>query len=443
MLQKLKTFIKEHQLIDNSDQIALAISGGKDSVFAAHLLNDRKQSFVLVHCNFNLRGDESNADEHFVSNLSTQLDFCNGIFIKQFDTETFAHEQKLTIQEAARKLRYAYFDELKNQGVYNKLITAHHLTDSLETFFINLYRVSGIKGLRGIPKERDYIIRPFLAFTTDEILEHLTSKNILYRTDSSNSELKYLRNKIRLNVLPHLEENLPDFSKNAIRSIANLESEYELLQFFLDREASLITNNQPNTNCIEIDKKSILSYPQSGVLLYYILDKYGFNHSQCQQIVDVCREESGKIFYSSTHQVLIDRVLILVQELPSKYVEETLIFGEGSYSFYAHKLTLERIEKAVFNNNPKEECVELPEDVFPLEIRTWREGDRFKPLGMKGTKLLSDFFIDEKIDVFSKHKIPLLCKKDKVLWVSKTRISEDIKVQSRRNIYRLSISNID
>lgn len=441
VLVKLKTFIKEHQLIDNSDQIALAISGGKDSVFAAHLLNELGKSFVLVHCNFNLRGEESDSDEQFVSSLCAKLKNCDGVFIKKFDTSSHAAINQLSIQEAARELRYNYFAELKDQGHFTKLITAHHQSDALETFMINLYRVTGIKGLAGIPKKRDFIIRPFLAFTSNEISDYLASNGISYREDRSNSDLKYLRNKIRLKVLPFIEEHLPSFSKNARASISHLESENELLQYFIKRETNQITHYQSNTDNLTIDKNAIQSFPQPGVILYSILDNYGFNHSQCQQIAESCDADSGKIFLSNTHKVLIDREEIKVEKLKAKNTKPISVSSEGEYLIGNYVVTLKRIKKANFNSNKNEESVEIPENLFPLTLRTWEEGDKFNPLGMKGTKLLSDFFIDEKIDVFSKDTIPLLCKNENVLWVSNYRISESIKVQSNSNLYQITIQH--
>jgi tRNA(Ile)-lysidine synthase len=437
VLDKLKSYITKHQLFDKSDQLALAISGGKDSVCAAHLLDALNIDFIMVHVNFNLRGEESVNDEQFVQNLAKNLTSCKGFLSKSANTEEFAASNKITIQEAAREIRYSYFRELYDKGAISKLITAHHKTDSLETFFINLYRKSGISGLTGISKKRDFIIRPMLCFSSGEIASYVDQERINYREDSSNSKTKYLRNKLRHLIVPNITEHLSDFESRSLESIEILNQENESLNFLLENYSkSIITFN---SNDLSIQKSAVYSFPQPTVLLYYILDKFGLNPSQCEQIGSLSRDISGKIFQSKTHQVLVDRDSIVVSKIESIVLEPIEISEEGTYNFGSALFTLKKVSQANFSSDKYQECIQLPSNLFPLTLRNWSQGDRFQPLGMKGTKLISDFLIDEKISLTQKGKIPLVCSKDEVLWVAGYRISEKIKISDLTNIYHLSL----
>ena len=438
MLTKLKSFIEKNQLFNKSDQIGLAISGGKDSVCAAHLLNDLKISFLMVHVNFNLRGKESKEDQKFVEHLSKKLFYCKGIKIHTTNTEDYANTNKLSIQEAAREIRYAYFKELKELGCFNKLITAHHQNDLIETFFVNLQRKSGINGLKSIPIKRDYIIRPLLAFSSEEIDAYIHKKAIEYREDSSNKNIKYLRNSIRKNVIPTLVESLPDFINNASESISMLKAENDTFNYLLEQEISKITN--PDSGGIFISKKLLLNYPHPAVVLYRILDKYRFNFDQCQQIIECVNGISGKQFFTKTHQLIVDRKQIIVKAKKTSQATSLIIKKEGTYVFSNFSFTIKKVTSWEFNKDKKEEILQIPPNMFPLTIRNWKSGDRFIPLGMKGSKSLSDFFIDQKINLMEKSEIPLLCSNDKILWIIGHQISDLVKVSRTENIYQVSYS---
>lgn len=436
MLQKLKSFIAKHQLIEKSDKIGLAISGGKDSVAAAHMLNALKQPFVLVHVNFCLRGDESDGDQQFVSETAANLEYCEALFVKRIDTKAYVLKHKTNTQQAARDIRYQFFDELKRNGQFDKLITAHHKSDVLETFFINLYRTSGIQGLKSIPVKRDYIIRPFLAFTSVEIENYVESHNLPFRTDSSNQDTKYLRNKVRQNVLPAISSSLPDFEERALKSISYLNQENDLFEHLIQSEIEKVTSIKNGR--LRIQKNTLLGYPQSSVILYRILDEFGFSPQQCSDIVHTCMDKSGLTFHTNSAELIVDRDYLFVQKVSSAQLESLEIPGPGNYTFGRNSIAIEKISKASFTNNFNVESVTLSEDLFPLNLRNWQEGDRFQPLGMKGSKLLSDFFIDQKIDIQTKKNISLLCSGNEILWVVGYRISEKIKVIKNQNLYRMS-----
>ena len=434
MHDKLKSFIAQHKLIAKSDKIALAISGGKDSVFAAHILNEMKQLFVMVHVNFNLRGEESNGDALFVRNLSADLEYCNGVFVKNVNTVKYANEQKLNSQLAAREIRYNYFDQLRSQGEFTKLITAHHQDDQLETFFINLNRQSGLKGLKSIPVKRDFIIRPFIFLNTIEIKHYLEENNIVYREDSSNISDKYARNLWRNKLLPEIAKKFPDFNKNLVSSIQKLTKENEVLNWLISEKTSQLTREENDK--LYIDSEALTIFPQSAIFLYRILDGRGFNFSQCEQIVSSF-DSVGAMFYSGSHQLLVDRDRFIVKNKEIENFTSIEIYSTGTFQLGEHTLDLKETSSIQFNNNPKEETVNIPKELFPLTLRYWQEGDRIQPLGMKGKKLVSDFFTDEKIDSFTKKSLPLLCLGNEVLWVPGYRISEKIKVKNEKDLFRL------
>ncbi len=438
MLDHIKKDIQSYRLFNETDQLALAISGGKDSVAVAHLLNEWGVPFLMVHVNFGLRGEDSDGDEYFLDQLANDLINCLGLIKKNVETKTYGLDHKLSTQEAARELRYQFFDQLYNEKHFTKLITAHHASDQLETFFINLYRKSGIKGLRGIPSAREYLIRPFLSVTQNELLTYVLSTNISFREDKSNSDSYYLRNKFRNKIIPEITEELPDFESRALSSLDILRKESELFYVLMNKEIGRILVEKGSM--IEIQKQALLSFPQAAVILYQILDKYLFNYSQCEQIINSCTSDSGQIFLSKTHQLNIDRdLLYIIPKIVS--IDQVLdINGPGQYILEHTTLTLKQVQKALFTDDRNLECVELNPSFFPLQWRFWEEGDFITPLGMNGTKLMSDFFIDAKIPVHMKSQIPLLCAQKEVLWVSGYRISEKIKVNYYTHLYQISVN---
>ena len=435
MLQKLKSLISEHQLLEKSDQVALAISGGKDSVFAAHILSRLEIPFIMIHLNFSLRARESDGDELFVSTLAAKLPLCTGIFAKKVDTKAYAKKHKLNTQLAARELRYAYFQELREQGLFTKLITAHHSNDQVETFFINLSRSAGLAGLAAIPLQRSYIIRPFLALSSEEILMYLNKHGIPYREDSSNSSEKYLRNSIRHSILPQIETKLPGFRSQVQKSIQHIKSENSLLQHFInDFEKKHFIEDLTS---IRVLKSSFLSFPHPSVILYRILDKYGFNPAVCEQIAQNLETEGGRTFESSDYILATDTTNLIIRKKRTFHNESVTVPGPGRYSFGANTLTLHRTSEAIFSGNSYEETVTIDDSLFPLTLRFWNTGDRIQPLGMKGSKLLSDFYTDQKINILEKGDIPLLCTENEVLWIVGYRISEKVKVQKNKALYSL------
>lgn len=436
VLQAVKTFIANHQLIDKSDKIGLAISGGKDSVCMAYLLEQLCIPFAMVHINFCLRGKESDTDARFVTDLGASLSHCYRVYSKSVDTASYAKKQKKNTQLAAREIRYTYFEALKSTGAFTKLITAHHQSDLVETFFINLNRHSGISGLKSIPTKRDYIIRPLMAVNSAQIIQYLEDHHIAYRQDSSNESNKYTRNKWRNVVLPTIEETISNFESNVAHSISILQQENEVLDWLMQEKiAPLVSSFEDHWH---IDKQRLADFYHPALFLFQMLKKFGFNMPQCTQILGET-STTGALFFSETHVILVDRESYRVQPISLPDTERVVIPGPGTYTLSTAKIELKATTKADFTTDKKKETASIGSDMFPLTLRYWQKGDRIQPLGMSGSKLLSDFFIDEKINVIEKYQIPLICKGRDVLWICGKRMSEKLRVSKQSTLYTLYI----
>ncbi|MFY0644498.1 MAG: tRNA lysidine(34) synthetase TilS [Bacteroidia bacterium] len=429
MLNKLLHFNKENGLFNENDRLAIAVSGGVDSVCTAHLFNALKISFVIVHCNFKLRADASDKDEEFVKQLAEELEFCTDCYTKSFDTALISANNGNGIQETARDLRYTFFDELKESSVYDKLITAHQKDDNRESFVINLYRVSGIKGLSGIPVKRDYIIRPLMAFSKEEIVAYMQSNKIAYRQDESNASDIYLRNKIRHHILPVIEEQLDGFAERLDKSIQNIQSSNELLSYYLAKTSHELCDFDKSGDLKSIDLQALMTYPQQAVVLYSILDKFGFTYTHCKDIIE--SEQTGSRILSSSHIVVKDRIKLVVSAIKESDQNSLLIDKEGTYQFNNAVFALNRTEKGEPQKTPFEQLIDFDQLPMPLELRYWEEGDYIYPMGMNHRKKLSDLFIDAKVNLIDKHKYAILAAGKEVFWLVGLRISDKIKLTKK------------
>lgn len=437
MLKRFITFITENNLCKKNDKILLAVSGGLDSVVMAHLFQLAGYKFSIAHCNFGLRGEESEGDEAFVEVLSKEF-LKKDYFVTHFETQKFAKENKLSIQQAARDLRYAWLEEIRVANKLSVIATAHHSDDQFETFFINLLRGTGITGLTGIPLNQNHIIRPMLFTNRMEIEEYAKENNIRYREDSSNLSNKYLRNKIRHKLFPQLEKINPSYRDTMSQTIQNLKGTELIYKEHL-KELNLKQFDTNGRITIEIDRLKSLN--QGVHYLFECISEYGFNRSTCADIYKSLRGISGKKFYSQTHSLLRDRKnLIITPNIKTmQQTEEYLIaFSQAEISAPIHlKLT-------EINNSPDIDLkrgnsfamIDFDRLTFPLTIRKWQEGDFFYPLGMKRQKKLSDFFIDNKLSMNDKSDIWLLCSCGDIVWIIGHRIDERYKVKpNTKNIF--------
>lgn len=438
MLQQFIRNIEEKQLIMHGQRVLLAISGGIDSMVLLHLFERSEFDYGLVHCNFHLRGEESDGDESFVREQVEQ----HGIpsFFKDFDTEEYASVRGISIEMAARELRYEYFEKIRQEQGFDLIVTAHHRDDLIETFFLNLSRKTGIHGLTGIKEKAGNLIRPLL-FAGREDIENYAQKHFIeYREDSSNNEIVFQRNFIRHKILPLFSELNPAFSKNLVASIANLKDAEKVYDYFMGTEISQVVSEQDTG--IRIDIQLLRTTPFPLLLLLEVLSKYHFNPSVTDQVFRSLDAESGRQFYSATHRLVKDRDYLFVSEI--KEGEEKLFYIEENDMelFEPFDIIIEKTDAEGFKiiKAPRVACIDADEVVFPLLIRKWKQGDYFQPLGMQGMKKVSDFFIDQKIPRHEKENTWLLCSGKKIVWIMGHRLDDRFKVnEETRNVLLVKI----
>ena len=431
MLEQFQAYINRYHLIAESDRLILALSGGIDSMVLADLLLKSKVDYVVAHCNFHLRGEESDGDEQFVREFAER----NGIqcFVKHFDTEQYAAEQGISIEMAARDLRYAWFEELRQQLGYDKIAVAHHADDQAETFFINLLRGAGLRGLKGMQPQNGVIIRPLLWASREHIHQYAIENQISWREDHTNAETVYLRNKIRNQLLPVFDELHPEARQGLYKSLEHLSSENELYRELLKEKLSQIVKQEKGVQKLKVPEP--VEGPTCFLLLFEWLRQFGYNTDQCKFIYDAMQTGIGNKYYSPTHQLVIGRNELQLSEIKSVEDEEIRIdVGEEEVASPIH-LRFSRFEKAsdfIIDKSPDVALLDADKIQFPLTLRHWRHGDRFHPLGMKGSKLLSDFFVDQKFTEEQKENVFLLVAADgQVLWVVGHRIDDRFKIDNR------------
>lgn len=392
-------------------KLLLAVSGGIDSMVLLDLFYKLRFDICVAHCNFQLRGKESDGDELLVR--ETCQDRYIPYFIETFHTTEFANEKKLSIQLAARKLRYDWFHELLSENQLDYLVTAHHLDDNVETFLINFTRGTGLEGLTGIPAQNGNIIRPLLPFSRLEIENYALENKIQWREDSSNASDKYFRNKLRHDIVPILKElntGFLDSFQNTLHHLQQAESLVEDASKLVYEKVVIVKENQ-----LEIHLKPLLEFQNYKAYLYQWLKEYGF--SAWNDIYDLVEAQSGKQVFSETHILLKDREKLILSERKSTDKSEVFII-ESMESKVNIPLKL-RFCKAVNIFETHSNCIFVDENKlkFPLTIRKWQEGDYFYPSGMNGKKKLSKYFKDEKYSLLDKENQWLLCSEDQIVWV--------------------------
>lgn len=424
MRERFLDFIKKHALISPEDKVLLAVSGGVDSMVLMQLFYEAGIACAIAHCNFCLRGTESDADEALVKRRAST--FGIPFFSKRFDTSGYATAQGVSIQMAARELRYDWFNTLANTEGYSLVASAHHLEDSFETVVHNLTRGTSISGLRGIRPENDRLIRPLLDFTKEEIRAWATLKNLEWREDASNSEVYYKRNFIRHKVTPLLKELNPDLL-NTFRDTASRSAEVEA--FFLDQMKRLRKENLRKHETITYLAKSKVSGPH---VLEHMLKPFGFNYTQCKEMVAAFMEHSGREFLSKTHRLTVDREDLVIDERETAELQEQWITanegGELKIGQTLYQVRGSQGQPDKHELNERNAILDMGKLNFPLKIRSWQEGDQFQPLGMRGKKKLSDFMIDRKIPVNLKRHVRVVESAGEIVWIVGLRIDDRFKV---------------
>jgi len=419
-------FLKEKSLL-------LACSGGMDSVVLTHLCVASGLKVTLAHCNFQLRGGESDGDEAFVRNLAQKLGI--GVMVKSFDTETYVEAHRGSIQMAARELRYQWFKELLGSAEFDFVLTAHHADDDLETFLINLSRGTGIEGLSGIPIQNKKVIRPLLNFSRQEILSYAKDNALEWREDSSNSESKYLRNKIRLDIVPQLKTLHPTFLENFKRTQSHLEQTQSLVRHHVEEIRKKLFESQGDIIKISVEKLQELK-PTAGYL-YELFHAYGF--TEWNDVEGLLHAMSGKQVLSKTHRLVKDRTHLILSPIETGLEEVFWVSDDVKELEIPINIRLQNV-KTVENTGRNVIYLDKEKLNFPLQLRNWEKGDYFYPYGMKGKKKLSKFFKDEKVDVISKDRQWLLCSDDAIVWVVGRRADERFKVEdSTQEILKITL----
>ena len=396
------------------DRILLACSSGIDSMVMTHLCQKLNLNITLAHCNFCLRGHESNLDEAFVVDYASKQDIL--VFSKQFDTQSFVDNSKYSIQMAARELRYNWFQSLSEQHQFSCVLTAHHADDNLETFLINLSRGSGLDGLVGIPEKNGLFLRPLLPFSRDQILQYAQKHQIEWREDSSNVSLKYQRNQLRHKLVTVLKEIYPNILESLTKTQSHLEASKELLESHIhDIEEQVIVKT--NLGEIHFDINALKALKSMPLYLFPLFNKYGL--SDWKALSKLLDGQSGKKLLSKTHTLIKNRqVLILFSnDLPTATSQK--IESHNDIAFIENLGCHLKIDKVSVLDSPDTNTIYVDFDKlqFPLELRPWKNGDYFYPKGMEGKKKISKFFKDEKMSLSEKDKTLLLCSDAQVVWV--------------------------
>lgn len=429
MLDRFQQYIKKENLFLPKHKLLVAVSGGNDSMALCELLHEAGYSFSAAHCNFTLRGAESDADAAFVEGycLRNKIKY----HYNAFDTAAYAKKNKLSTQMAARELRYNWFDQLLKKGKYDFLLTAHHLNDNIETFFINLLRGSGINGLKGIVPKSGKKVRPLLFATREEVEKYIRTKGIIYREDSSNKEDKYLRNRLRHHVIPELKILNPSFEQTLASELGILQQVNKLV--FAEVEKKKKTLVQVRKDLCKIDIEKLKKSGSAELFLYEIIKEYGFNSVQAASICEALDGLTGKMFFSETHQLLKDRKHLLIRDRSEADEEEVAIYKKTDkvkqplqleISYYKIKKG-EEVKIPALKNVAYLDADKLK---FPLKITRWQQGDRFVPLGLGHSKKLSDFFVSEKMSLFDKDNQWILRSKEGIVWVIGRRIDDRFKI---------------
>lgn len=435
MLERLQKHLDQNFSFLKGKRLLLAVSGGVDSMVMTELFLKLGYEIGLAHCNFNLRGAESDQDEDFVRNFASEKN-CP-VSVERFDTASFAADFKLSVQVAARQLRYNWFSELLETRSFDYVLTAHHADDNFETFLIHLSRGTGIDGLTGIPHTNGKIIRPLLVFSRSEIRDFAQSEQLEWREDSSNSSSKYLRNKIRHHIVPEIKQLNADFLSGFSKTQHYLRQTQSMAQ----DAAVLVYQKVAREEAGEVRFKlsELLKLPNFEAYLYHWLAGYGF--TAWADVYDLVVAQSGKYVTSDTHTLLKDREFLLLYPKSESGEPRTYAIYKGMRQVnFPLKLTLALVENIAPVSN-KVIFVDAEKLQFPLQLRRWREGDTIRPFGMEGkSKKVAKLFKDEKWSLPEKANAWLLCSNDDIVWIVGLRQDERFKVtNTTTNILQIAV----
>lgn len=439
MKRAVERFIEQNGLFSKRDKLLVGLSGGADSVALAHLLVECGYDCVAAHCNFHLRGEESDRDERFVAELAERL----GIPLEKvdFDTEGYAEQHKVSIEMAARELRYDWFEKVRKERACDYVAVAHHSDDLVETFLINLSRGAGIHGLSGIKPKNGKIVRPLLSVSRAEVMNYLSEHGLEHVEDSTNAESVYVRNKFRNEIIPKMEEVNPSFKRAVLQAAENLaEAESFVEKAVADVKSRVVSRDG---NLLKISMSGLAKSENARFVLYEILSEFGFSAAVVDDVVRSFESISGKQFFSPKYRLIRDRDCLLVAERSDGCADAEYYIEEAAESLSVPvRAEIRRLSADEFEVKRDKRFCFLDADKlkFPLVLRKWREGDYFVPFGMKNRKKVSDFFIDRKMSLLEKEAVWLLVSDGDVVWVVGERSDDRFKVDANtKNVIELQI----
>ena len=389
-----------------------------------HLFRECGFTIGVAHANFQLREDESDGDEKFVKEICAKN--LIPLFTKKFETENYAKVNHVSIQMAARALRYQWFNELLTEHPYDFIATAHHLNDSIETVLLNLTRGSGLEGLGGIASKNGKVIRPMLFATRQQIENYAKENKIDWREDRSNATDDYSRNFIRHQVFPLLKEINPSLEKTFGEGIAKIAGSVEFMQRGIAQWRQQFERKENDQ--IHLDKAGFGQVKNPESLLWNLIKTLGFNFDQCCQIITALDGQSGKLFTSSHFELVVDRHHLIISKIQTALTETLVTFNQTEGALGDFRMKIEKKENIDFKDDPSVAYLDASKLAFPLRWRKWKPGDSFHPLGMTHKKKLSDYLIDQKVSVNDKEKVTVLESGNEIVWVVGQRIDERFKV---------------
>lgn len=439
MVTKVQEYIVHHKLFTKQSKVLVGLSGGPDSMVLIHLLMQLGYNCIAAHCNFHLRGKDSDKDAAFVSKWCNENNI--PLFTIDFDTEEYAATNKISIEMAARELRYNWFEKLRLEQNADVVGIAHHQDDSVETILINLIRGTGIKGLTGIPIVNKHIVRPLLQVSRRQIMEYLSSNKVPYVIDHTNEEEMYTRNIIRLKVLPTLKKLNPSVKNSIITTSNNLKEAEKIYNGYINQAIEEVLNN----NLIDIAKLKETYSPQS--VLFEILSPIGFTSSVIEDISNNLDSIPGKMYHADGFRLLKDRDYLIISDIELGELQnkdkEYLIYADSTDKNLPFSLTVHKeqyIPEFEIKRNKAILHCDIDKLAFPLTLRRWKEGDWFVPFGMKGKKKLSDFFSDNKFSIFQKEETWVLLSDNDVVWIVNHRADNRFRITEATNtVYTLSL----
>ena len=430
LAEEFVKYISSNNLFFQKDKLLLAVSGGIDSVVLCELSKQAGYEFGIAHCNFQLRGEDSERDEKFVGELATKygVDF----HVIKFDTKEVAKERRMSTQEAARELRYEWFERTRAENGYQYILTAHQADDNIETVLMNFFRGTGIKGVRGIEPKHGHVVRPLLFARRKDLENFLNENKLSFVQDYTNQQDDYTRNYFRNQLIPLIEKSFPGINENMIANINRFREVEQLYQQAVAIHKKKLVEQKGNE--IHLPVLKLKKTPALHSVLYEIVKEYGFTAHQLPDILNLLDSDSGKYVQSSSHRVIKNRQWLIVAPVQPEQAE-TVLIESADTNVQCSMFNIQCSISAIGNRKPETgnyiACLDAEKIQFPLLLRKWKQGDYFYPLGMMKKKKLARFFIDQKLSKTDKENAWVIEMDKKIIWVVGYRIDDRVKITDK------------